>query len=841
MPTAKDQFWRVVSVQASRWAGVAVLLVGAAGLVGWWADIVALRIVAPGLAPMKPNTALCLALCGVGLAAGPGIERTSRFRVLCGVVCTVVCLLTLAEYSLGLEEGTALDRVLIGTRYPDGLVRMTVGAAVALTCSGIGLVMTAWPPRPPGVARSIESSIALTALLIGLLALLGYIYGVRSLYRTAIYPSMALHTAATLALIGASLLLSRPRQGLARLIGSDGPGGKLARRLLGFFILLAPFIGWLCLRGERATLYDAPFGIALLVWVMIALGLATIWSTARALDVADEKRSSLQEDLAHSITREAESAAQRGSILEALPIAIALLDQRGGVLAVNHRWKGVGAETPCTVGEEFVEWAGRALGAEKEAWWTVTAGVWGVLSGARASHISEFRVPMPEKATTKADRAGERWLEVRVAPVQSTEGSKAPGSAGVPGGAVVAVADITQRRRLEDQLVHAQRLEAVGRLAGGVAHDFNNLLTAVTGHCTLARASLAAGGNPEPNLQAIEQAARSGAELTQDLLAFGRRQVLATRVVSIDQMIAGVRRLLERTLGESVSLRIETPRAVWPVKVDPARIEQVLMNLVINARDAIPGGATARPGAQGAVVIEAANTALKDGDTADRTGVAPGSYVCISVSDNGIGMNKQVLARLFEPFFTTKEQGKGTGLGLATSFGIVKQHGGHIEVYSEEGRGTTFRVYLPAVLSAAAEPLPAEPVARIEGGSERILLVDDHPGARAAVAGMLASLGYTVVEAGTVAQAELAASAEDARFDLLISDVVLPDGDGPHLAERIARASPTCAVLFISGYTANAIVTSGELDPSVNFLSKPFSLADLAAKVRSVIDGHCAR
>ncbi|HZW06869.1 MAG TPA: ATP-binding protein, partial [Phycisphaerales bacterium] len=581
--------------------------------------------------------------------------------------------------------------------------------------------------------------------------------------------------------------------------------------------------------------YDTPFGLALLVWFMISLGVVVVWWTAGALGRADAFRSALQEDLAASITREHATASQRGAILDALPQAIALLDARGTVVSVNRGWGAVASDgdgARRAVGAVFADWGAGVLGVQPDVWTAVAQGVSGVLTGVRPDYLAEIAArPAPGEpgdGPPASPGERERWLEVRVTPMN--------GGGRSPGGAVVTVSDVTERRRLEEQLVHAQRLEAVGRLAGGVAHDFNNLLTAVTGHRALAQAAIEAGQSAEANLQAIEQAARSGAELTQELLAFGRRQVLATRVVSVTELVGDVRRLIDRSLGESVQLRVSIPRGIWPARVDPARIEQVLMNLVINARDAI--AARDRDGARGpagSVVIDAVNADLDEAYAAQRPGVEPGPYVCISVSDNGTGMSKQVLGRIFEPFFTTKARGKGSGLGLATSFGIVKQHGGHIAVYSEEGRGTTFRVYLPAAEGAEVEPThPAGPP-RGEGGHERILLVDDHQGARAAVAGMLRSLGYAVVEAADAAEAERVAGVENDRIDLLLCDVVLPDAQGPDLAHRLRDVCPRAAVLFISGYTADAVVHHGSLEAGVHFLSKPFTLDELAAKVRSVL------
>ncbi|MBY0395358.1 MAG: response regulator, partial [Thermoleophilia bacterium] len=320
--------------------------------------------------------------------------------------------------------------------------------------------------------------------------------------------------------------------------------------------------------------------------------------------------------------------------------------------------------------------------------------------------------------------------------------------------------------------------------------------------------------------------------------ALGRRQVITPRVVSAAELIGDVRRLIERSLGEAVRLRIEGAPDLWPARADPARIEQVILNLVINARDAIPQG---RDG--GAVIIEAGNAVLDESYAAARPGVTPGRYVCLSVSDNGVGMTKEVLARVFEPFFTTKERGRGTGLGLATSFGIVRQHGGHIAVYSEPGVGSTFRVYLPAAVgeAVASRARADAPPAR---GRERVLLIDDHEGARDAVAGMLRMLGYTVTQAADGAGARRAVEALAGALDLVVCDVMLPDGTGPEVVEHLRAVAgwpePAPPVVFISGYTANAVAQHGVVEPAVRFIAKPFTAQELGQLVRSALDGRSA-
>jgi nitrogen-specific signal transduction histidine kinase len=385
---------------------------------------------------------------------------------------------------------------------------------------------------------------------------------------------------------------------------------------------------------------------------------------------------------------------------------------------------------------------------------------------------------------------------------------------------------VTERRELEARLRQAQRMEAVGQLTGGIAHDFNNLLTVIMGN---AETLVERATNPTDRSLAemTMTAAERGSELTNRLLAFARRQALNPKAIDVDALVAGMDGLLRRTLGEHVEI-VRVPRGdLWPAFVDASQLEGALLNLCINARDAMPEG--------GRLTIETANVALDDTYARNHEEVAPGNYVMIAVSDSGVGMSQGVAARAFEPFFTTKEVGKGTGLGLSMVHGFVKQSGGHVKIYSEEGHGTTVKLYLPRA-SEADEVAEGAASGAIEGGSERVLLVEDDDQVRAHVAAQVAALGYRVVAVATGAEALVALEKEP--FDLLFTDVVIPGGmNGPQLAREVQKRAPVIHVLFTSGYTENAIVHQGRLDPGVHLLNKPYRRSDLALKMRQALKG----
>ncbi|MEO7908368.1 MAG: PAS domain S-box protein [Roseiflexaceae bacterium] len=391
--------------------------------------------------------------------------------------------------------------------------------------------------------------------------------------------------------------------------------------------------------------------------------------------------------------------------------------------------------------------------------------------------------------------------------------------------------DITERKHLEAQLMQSQRLESVGRLAGGVAHDFNNLLTAIMGNTDLARDSLPANHPARADLDEIGKSSERAAELTRQLLAFARRQIIEPHVIDLNQLLRDMDKLLRRLIGAHVDLIIRTAPDLWLVRADHGQIEQIVVNLAVNARDAMPGGGT--------LTIETDNVQL-DHDYAHRhISVNPGRYVMLAVSDTGTGMDEQTQAQIFEPFFTTKAPGRGTGLGLATCYGIVKQHGGTIWPYSEPGHGSTFKIYLPQV-EAPTDYFPLPPITDdLPRGGETVLLAEDEPSVRMLAARVLRAQGYTVVEAenGDVAL-QLARTWTRPRLDLLLTDVVMPRMSGKTLAGHIQELFPTSAVLFISGYTDNAIVHHSQLDPGIIFLQKPFSPAALARKVREVLDSR---
>jgi PAS domain S-box-containing protein len=389
--------------------------------------------------------------------------------------------------------------------------------------------------------------------------------------------------------------------------------------------------------------------------------------------------------------------------------------------------------------------------------------------------------------------------------------------------ALVVSRDVTERRRMEERLSEAEKMEAVGRLAGGVAHDFNNLLTVISGYAAILREDPSAA---EP-LEEIVHAAEQAGALTRQLLEFSRRQVLRPQAVDVNEIVGGMEPMIERIIGDDVHVAVQLADSVAPVDADRAQIERVVLNLAANARDAMPRG--------GRLTIETADVDLDESYVASHGDVTPGPHVLLAISDSGTGMSEEVRKRLFEPFFTTKSGGGGTGLGLATVFGVVKQSGGSIFVYSEEGRGTTFKIYLPVSHDPVRAPVADETAAN-ERGTETIVVVEDDPSVRELVRVMLDGCGYKILSAPDADTAARLCGKHPGGVDLLLTDVVMPDVGGRVLAERLTALFPSLRVLFMSGYSDEAVFRHGIIRPDTAFIEKPFSQAALARKVREVLD-----
>jgi len=415
----------------------------------------------------------------------------------------------------------------------------------------------------------------------------------------------------------------------------------------------------------------------------------------------------------------------------------------------------------------------------------------------------------------------EYWIEVDIVPIMDPSGSHTH--------FVSVERDITERRELEARLRQSQRLESVGQLTGGVAHDFNNLLTVILGNADVLVEELQSNPRLEPLARMIGEAAQRGADLTRHLLAFARKQALDPKAVDVGQLVGGMESILRRTLGEHIEIQFPRVEGLWPALVDPAQLESAVLNLCLNARDAMP--------LQGRLAVETANKTLDADAIGNHPDVVAGDYVMVAVSDTGTGIAPEDLARVFEPFFTTKEQGKGTGLGLAMVYGFARQSGGHVTIYSEIGHGTTVKIYLPRAAPGPTAATGASEHGNLEGGSEIILLVEDDELVRQSARGHLTALGYVVIEAQDGYRA-LAALEAGRPVDLMFTDVVMPVMSGRQLAERALEIRPGLKVLYTSGYAEDAIVHHGRLDAGVQFLGKPYRRAELARRVRAALDAE---
>jgi two-component system, cell cycle sensor histidine kinase and response regulator CckA len=409
------------------------------------------------------------------------------------------------------------------------------------------------------------------------------------------------------------------------------------------------------------------------------------------------------------------------------------------------------------------------------------------------------------------------------------------GAAGAIEGAIVLNQDVTEQRaaeealrRSEEQLRQAQKMEAVGQLAGGIAHDFNNLLTAILSYCELLLEEIRQGDPIRGDIEQIRQAGQRAAGLTRQLLAFSRRQVLQPKVLSLNAVVESTDGMLHRLIGADILLEIRCEPGLWHVLADPGQLEQVLVNLVVNARDAMPRG--------GRILVTTQNRELRADSLLRGNGVRPGSYVALTVRDTGVGIDPANHARVFEPFFTTKEPGKGTGLGLSTVYGIVQQSGGHVAVESAPGEGAMFTVLLPRHLGG--EPATASRVdrRRLPGGTETLLLVEDEAAVRSSARRLLERQGYTVLEARHGGDALRIVEESGRQVDLVVTDLVMPEMGGKELAERLRAHRPGLKVLFMSGYTEKVIAAGGIMPPNTGFVEKPFTVEQLMRRLREILD-----
>jgi PAS domain S-box-containing protein len=499
------------------------------------------------------------------------------------------------------------------------------------------------------------------------------------------------------------------------------------------------------------------------------------------------------------------------ALLESVQVGIVACDERGVLTLFNQvarGWHGLPVEP--LPAEKWAEHYGWFLPDGRTPLRREQIPLFRALEGERVSDVEMMIVPKQGEART---------VLASGRPILDSEGNKL--------GAVAAMIDITERKHLEQQFRQSQKMEAVGHLAGGVAHDFNNFLTIITGYGQMIQRNLEPGSSMRAHVDEILKSGERAAALTRQLLAFSRRQEFSPRMLDLNTVVGSTKNMIHLLIGNNIELLTVLPAGLGFVRGDPGQIEQIIMNLAVNARDAMPNG--------GSMTLETSNVELDEAYARGHVQVKPGSYVMLAVTDTGCGMDSSTQAHIFEPFFTTKDPGKGTGLGLATVYGIVKQHGGNIWVYSEPGQGTAFKIYFPRVETGAAKTEPHRAAAPELRGSETILVVEDEQAVRSLMVRMLRSMGYWVLEASRADEALMVCLRHKGPVHLLLTDVVMPQKSGRDLIDQLRPLRPDIKVLFTSGYTEEALRRK-VLERDAAFIPKPFTEETLARKVRDVLD-----
>lgn len=780
--------------------GLLSAAVGLAVLTGWAAHVPLLVSIRPEWIPMAPLTAVAFVLAGISLAClSAGVPRWNQpllqLSRACAGLVLLIGMLRIGEY-LGLWA-LRMDFLwfdLSQWRSEPTPAVMATGTALGLSLIGLALLIESRRIYIPAVQILLLLQTSVAWLSMG-----PYFYGGDPLLPIS---GMASHTGACLFLLGVGLLCARPDGGLVSLTLCDTSGGTLARWLLPPVLLLPFAFEYFQHYGETAGWYGSEAGQSLLTLLTsLAFGLLIWGLSVRLRSTELGKRSS---DL---------ERARLNEIVEYSDDAIIGTSLDGNVTAWNS-----GAERMFGYSRgEIVGQSARLIvpDAKSEKERDVLARI------GRGEHV-ELR------ETTRLRKDGTTFPAwVKLAPLL---GSKAE---------VIGVSEITrdltevhkaeaEQQKLRVQFEQSQKMESVGRLAGGIAHDFNNLLTVINGYTEIAMSGLPKEhADLRGDLEQVLAAGLRAAGLTRQLLAFSRRQVLQPEVLNVNRVVQDLDKMLRRLIGEDIEISLRLAEDLGKVMADPGQIEQVLMNLVVNARDAMPKG--------GKLSIETANVEL-DADYAERhLNVAPGAYVMVAVTDTGVGMDSSTMARIFEPFFTTKDFGKGTGLGLATVYGIVRQSGGNVWAYSEVGRGSVFKVYLPQTGAAPRKAQSAEPEST-RGSGETILIVEDDDRLRALTMRILAQNGYTTHGIGSGSQAVAFIRDHAGPMDLVITDVVMPGMSGMELAQRTHATRSDVRFVFMSGYTDDTIVRHGGLDQRLEFISKPFTTASLLTAVRKALD-----